>query len=60
MEGYMMDDNYINAKAMETISTIVDELYDYADSVEIIRMTLAEIKGICEIANELKGKVKLD
>jgi coenzyme F420-reducing hydrogenase delta subunit len=60
MEGYMMDDNYINAQAMETISTIVDELYDYADSVEIIRMTLAEIKGICEIANELKGKVKLD
>jgi coenzyme F420-reducing hydrogenase delta subunit len=60
MEGYMMDDNYINAQAMETISTIVDELYDYADSVEIIRMTLAEIKGICEIANELKGKVKRD
>lgn len=55
-----MNDNQINAQALETISTIVDELYDYADSVEIIRMTLAEIKGICEIANELKGKVKLD
>lgn len=55
-----MDDNQINAQAMETISTIVSELYDYYDNVEIVRMTLAEIKGICEIANELKGKVNRD
>ena len=57
-----IDESCINYNAMRLISDMVSELYEFCDAddnMERMRIaTLGEIRGICQMADEMKKALK--
>ncbi len=57
-----IDESCINHNAMRLISDMVSELYEFCDAddnMERLRIaTLGEIRGICQMAAEMKKVLK--
>lgn len=47
----------INKIALELIKKLVEIRYEYADSPDVMKMTIGEIGGIIEMANMMKEAV---
>lgn len=57
-----IDENIINEKAMELIDELVsyDFIYDTDDLKEFAALSMGIVRGIMDMAGELKGELKND
>ena len=53
-----IDENCINHNVARITDELTGELYDFADDKEMMALTLAEIKGVCTLAHDLKVALK--
>lgn len=53
-----IDENCINHNVTRIVSELTEELYSYCDDEKMVASTIAEIRGVCTLAHDLKVVLK--